>query len=186
MAKRGKTNWMLIIVVAVVIVAAALGYSLYYFYSSGSAEKGIVVCDPNNASSCLWQDHVHALVIISIDGKTQNLPLQKGSLNKVHTHEETNVIHWHSSLPWNPVDNEVTDKTDFMLSNSLKSIGVGLPEGGKLFVNRNGVWSFSSDYGNFVWEDRDILFVVRDNRNNQEVMTYLETSGISLPYLGAG
>ena len=73
-----KADWTPIILAVVIAAIAGLSYSLYIYYSSGSAEKGIVVCDPKDPGKCLWQDHVHALVVMSIDGKTKDLPLQKG------------------------------------------------------------------------------------------------------------
>lgn len=187
MKKKPKSNMKTAAIVSVIVVMlGALSYSLYSFYASGSAERGIIVCDPHNETSCIWQDHMHAMVIISVDGSVQNLPVEKGPLDKVHTHEERNILHWHSSLPYNPIDNELIDYSDFTLKNSLASIGLSLPEGGKLFAKRGGVWSFSSGYGDFRWGDNDIIYVAKDGRSNDEVMSYLGSSGISLPYLGAG
>lgn len=185
--KGKKKNWTTIITAVVLVVAAGLAYSVYSFYSSGSAEKGIVVCDPKDSSKCLWQDHMHALVIISVDGPTQNLPAQTGALNKVHTHDELNVIHWHSTLPYNPVKREVLDKTDLSLLNSLASVGLQLPEGGRLFVKPDGgYWRERNEYGGYVWDDKDILFVVKDSRSSDDVLAYLNSANINLPYLGAG
>lgn len=186
MVKRSKTNWTPIIVVAVVIVAAALGYSVYYFYSSGSAEQGIVVCNPQDPSECLWQDHIHALVLISIDGVVQDLPTEKGPLAEGHTHEERNVMHWHSSVPYDPVKREIIDKTSLTLESSLRSAGVELPEGGRLFVKKASAWERRAEYGGYVWSDRDIIFVAKDSRSDGETLAYLQAANINLPYLGAG
>lgn len=183
---KAKSGWTKIIIVVIVVAIAGLAYSLYAFYSSGAADRGIVVCNPNNATDCLWQDHMHALVIISVDGQTQDLPVERGPLDKAHTHEERNVIHWHSQLTYDPINDEVIDKSDFTISNSLNSVGFQLPEGGKLFVKRSDSWSFGSDYGSFVWTDKDLIYIAKDGRSNEEVMQFLETSGLSLPYLGAG
>ena len=188
MEKR-KNSWTPVIVVIVLVIAAGLGFSIYSFYSSGSAEKGIVVCDPNDSSKCLWQDHMHALVIVSADGVSniRNLPLERGGLDKAHTHEERNVIHWHSSLPYDPVKQEVLDKAPFMLSNSLASIGIGLPEDGKMFVKKkSGAWGQRAEYGSYVWEDNDIIFVTTDSATNEEIISELASSDIRLPYLGVG
>jgi len=187
--KKKKTNWISIIAVVVIAAVAGLGYSLYSFYSSGSAERGIVICDPENPSDCLWQDHMHFLVLISAGGAddVQNLPLEKGDLDKPHTHEERNVIHWHSSVPYDPVRQEAIDKSVFTLSASLASIGVEMPDGGKVFVKKKGgSWEYAQNQGGYVWDDSDIIFVTTDSSANEEIVSELEASGISLPYLGAG
>ncbi len=187
--KKGKRSWTLIVVVIVVVAVAGLAYSLYSFYASGAADVGIVICDPNNPSDCLWQDHMHAMVLMSNDGagNINNLPVERGNLDKAHTHEERNIIHWHSSLPYDPVKEEVIDKSPFMLSNSLASIGVDLPENGKAFVKKKGgAWEQRTEYGNYVWGDNDIIFVTTDASPADAIISELESSDIRLPYLGAG
>ncbi len=184
--KKRKFNWLPIIVLIVVAAIAGLSYSLYVFYSSGAAEKGIVVCDPQNPTDCLWQDHIHSLVIISIDGNVQDLPIEKGALDKAHTHEEKNILHWHNSLPYDPLKQEVIDKTPLTLKNSLNSIGVALPEGGRLFVKKSGSWNRITEYGEYVWSDGDIIFIAKDSRSDDEILAYLNFANINLPFLGAG
>ena len=176
------------IIVAITAVAG-LGYSLYSFYSSGAADRGIIICDPEDSSDCLWQDHMHFLVMISNDGvgDIQDLPLERGDLDRPHTHEERNVIHWHSSVPYDSAKQEVIDKSAFTLSASLASIGVEMPEGGKVFVKkRDGSWEYAQGQVEYVWDDGDIIFVTADSAANSDIVSDLDASGIVLPYLGAG
>ena len=176
---------MIVAIVAVVMIG--LIYSLHLFYSSGSAEEGIVVCNPENQNECLWQDHMHALVITSVNGLGPNLPLEKGDLNDVHTHEERNVIHWHSSLPYDPVAKRVLDTSVFKVSHAFESIGWQLPEDGILFVKKeNGNWEHIAEYGDYTWSDHDILYIANDGRTEEQIMNYLQKADIKLPYLGAG
>jgi hypothetical protein len=187
MGKRGSPILKYVVIGIVAIVAVIAGYSLNQYYSSGSAEQGIVVCNPDNPSECLWQDHMHVLVIISVNGSEMTLPIEKGDLNKAHTHEERNVIHLHSSIPYDPISRRVVDNSSFVISNSLAEIEMELPEGGMLFVKKeNGEWQQASEYGDYVWGDRDILFIVSDDRSADQVLADLKASNIQLPYLGAG
>lgn len=177
-------NWTPIIAIVVAVVVGALGYSLYSFYSSGTAERGIVVCNPNDPAECLWQDHIHALLLISVDGEAQDLPIEKGPLGKTHTHEERNVLHWHSSLKYDPARKEVVDKDDLTVRGSLDSVGVELPEGARIFVGKSGVWQKVGE--DYAWSDRDIIFVAKDSRSDQDILAELRAADIRFPYLGAG
>lgn len=186
--ERRKHDLKVLIIIAIVVVAiGALTYSLQVYYESGVAQKGIIVCDPNNPNVCLWQDHIHALVVSSVNGWGPNLPVEQGDLDKVHTHEERNILHWHSSLPYDPITQKVIDTSPLTLENSFKSIEVPLPEGAMLFVKNNGgQWGMVPEYGNYTWKDRDILYLVNDGRTQEQVLAYLQTANIELPYLGAG
>lgn len=179
----GKT---LVICAILAAVVAALAYSISFFYSSGSAEGGIVVCDPNNQTKCLWQDHIHVMVVMTVDGRQVDLPPGVGELNRPHTHDETNIIHWHASLPYDPATGKVLNDSDFHISNSLQSLGVEMPVGGRLFYDRGGAWKLAPDYYNFVWQDRDIVYILNDSRTDDAVLSYLGSANIQLPYLGAG
>lgn len=187
--KKNSSNLKFIILGVVVVAIAGLAYSLYSFYSSGSADEGIVVCNPDNPNECLWQDHIHALVLVSENGEETTLPIEKGDLSSAHTHEERNVIHWHSSLPYDPETKKAINPQPLMIGNSLESIGIDVPVNSRVFVRKEGGdWAKSSDTVDYVWDDRDTIYVVigEDERSDEEILSYLRLSNIQLPYLGAG
>lgn len=206
MVKGKKSGWKTyLIVLVVVVIAAGLGYTAYQYLLSGAGEGGIVVCNPQNPSECLWQAHMHALIIPSVCGDELRLPVEAGRLSKSHTHEEVNLLHWHDQLPYDPAKGEIIDKTSLMLGNSLGEIGVefnstcffgkcngdlcadGTQGMVKMFVKeKGGEWKENTQFRDYVWKDGDMVYISFDSRTSGEILQFLQATRFTFPFSGAG
>lgn len=71
-----------------------LSYSVATFYTTGG-ERGFVVCGD---AGCDLAVHWHAQLEMDMCGQTFNLPLEKGDLDKQHTHKERDRLHYHALI----------------------------------------------------------------------------------------
>lgn len=206
MAKRKKSNWKTyLIVAAVVVIAAGLGYTAYQYILPGAGEREIVVCNPQNPSECLWQAHIHALIIPYVCGEEMRLPVEAGRLSKSHTHEEKNLLHWHDQLPYDPESKEIIDKTSLTLGSSFDEIGVqfnstcffgkcngdlcsdGTQGTVKMFTKeKGGEWAENTQYRNYVWKGGDMIYISFDSRTSEEILQFLQATRFTFPFSGAG
>lgn len=189
----------------VIIILAVLGYSLYVYYQSGAAESGIIVCSENG--SCVWQAHIHAYIVPLVCGVEQKLPIEVNELSESHTHEEKNTIHFHASIPYDKARGEIIDKTPLKIGTFFDEIGVQLsnecfmgkcngdlcgaaPGTLKIFANTEKYWEKNRQWQevnvNYVWSDRDITYIVFDERSKEETLQQLNSARIEWPVLGVG
>ncbi|QQG39449.1 MAG: hypothetical protein HYS81_03620 [Candidatus Aenigmatarchaeota archaeon] len=184
-------------VLALILVGAiVIGYSLYVTYQSGAADRGVVTCTTDG--TCVWTQHIHAYVPVEICGERVDLGIDEGELGDVHTHKEENVIHLHTALPYDPQTHNVTNATQLRLGTFFDSIGTrfdrtgvldktngdACPDGTgtlKMFVNGRA----NEEYGQYVWSNRDVIFIAFDNRTADEIETELAENPIAFPTVGA-
>ena len=196
------------------LIIAVLAYSVSVYFSRGAATEGIVVCNPNDPTDCTWQAHIHALIVPVVCGEEIRFGTEVGLLNQSHTHEERNVLHWHDRLPYDSTQSKILDTTPLRLDNSFNSIGFSVDTSKcsgelKVFVNEENYWTKNTQWRkiegyiaagvaipppgkpspnswviDYVWSDREIIYMSFDNTTVQEVLDYLQTTQFSFPTLG--
>lgn len=194
---------------AVLLVAVAVSYSLFVVYSSGAAKRGVTVCV--SESECYWSAHIHAEVDIDLCGdKSYRFPIEKGSLDGPHTHEERNLIHFHERLRYDPATKEILDPGPLTLGAFFDAMEVpfdsskvldrqegdlrnGKPGSVKMFVSRNWVREElgqpHAEYRDFIWRDGDVITIVFDEKPAEAVAKEEQkasaefTPGLTLPII---
>ncbi len=187
-------------IVLTIVILAILGisYSLYVTLKSGAASRGVVVCPQED--KCFWQAHIHAYVPIRICNEDIRLPIEKGSLQRPHTHEEKNVIHWHDRLPYDNQRKKILQAAPLTLGAFFDELGIpfeddaifdkkngdqcpGGTEGSlKMFINGKQ----STAFRDHVWTDRQVIILVFDSRDPVDIESELQANPINFPALGRG
>ena len=203
MAKKKSSPTKYLIIFLVIGVAAILGYGVYSYFTSG-ADKGIIVCNPQNPNECYWQAHIHTYVMQNVCGDERKFDKEHGDLEEHHTHEETNIIHWHDRTAINKETGELDSSSltlgAFMEANDITFTGTCFYEycngdtcpdrsAGtmKMFVkNENGNWQQNEEYQNYVWQDKDIIYIAFDSRAPEEILEQLQQANMGFPILGTG
>lgn len=120
-AKR-KTRFSLFKLWPLLLIAALIATG-YYFYSqyqaSDVAEEGVVVCNKNR--ECEKSIHIHADLEVTICSQLYALDKDTGELADIHTHKESNTLHFHERLKSTP-SGEILDYSPLYLNNSVKSL----------------------------------------------------------------
>ncbi len=167
--------------VALLLLAViGLSYSIYIVYTSGAAQRGVIVC--TSANECYWSAHIHASAAINVCGdESYRFAVEKGPLNGPHTHEEKNLIHFHERLRIDPVTKEIYDpalltlgaffdamEVDFSADKILDKTNGDLCVGPgtlKMFVNGKP----SSAFRDYIWKDGDKIEIVFDERPSEAI-----------------
>ena len=200
--KKKKVKRSLILSV-IILAIVGLGYSVYIYQTAGAAERGIIVCSQEDPNLCYWQAHIHAFVMPMACGEEKVFPTEVGDLDKQHTHEEKNIIHWHSSVPYDKNKGKIIDESVLKLGTFFDSINVKFtdssfydysneqtcPAGSgrlKMFVSKNGVWQRNSEFRDYVWDDKDIIYITFDSSSDEKVLNLLTNSRLGFPTLGVG
>ena len=100
------------------LVIFGLSYSVATFYMGGG-ERGFVVCGDQG---CDLAVHWHSQLEMSVCGTTFNLPLEKGDLDKQHTHKERDRLHFHALLK-SDEDGKVLEPQKLRLGNLFDALG---------------------------------------------------------------
>lgn len=102
------------------VVLGFLAYHSYGQYKSSEIEtEGIIVCGKDG--TCEKSLHIHSALSVSICGKEQDLAKDRGELADIHTHKQSNVLHFHQRLKVTP-EGEVLDWTPLKLANAVESV----------------------------------------------------------------
>lgn len=134
-----------IITLLFVLALATVSISfLFAFHFTGEAsiksEEGIVFCQPENAppesQKCFFTAHWHMIFDVKICGETKIFPFETGELTKLHTHVETNKVHWHGLLPVDPFTKNITDFSDLKLGNIFSEL--------KIPISNEGIYNFKN------------------------------------------
>ncbi|MBI4091306.1 hypothetical protein HY419_00975 [candidate division WWE3 bacterium] len=195
MAKRIKE---LLILAVVALVSGIVGYSLLVTINSGALKSGVVTCLEDGR--CFWTAHIHTYIAASACGEEKLLPAEVGPLAKVHTHEEQNVFHWHDRLPYDLNKKEITDTKALTLGSSFSDVGIAFDKGGAFDLKdgdkcpdgKEGQWKMfvngkqSDKFRDYVWQDRDIIILIFDDRSPSEIEESLRINPIKFPALGRG
>lgn len=159
MAKKFRKKILLALILASVILLVATGfYSYRRFKESGFEEEGFVVC--NKEDVCEKSVHIHATLNVSICGENKNLPKETGRLNRVHTHKEQNLLHFHERLRVSPQTQELINPEPLTIKAAIREIlKIELPDQcpdgkpGKLKLTVNG--EPQGKIPDYVWKDGD-------------------------------
>ncbi len=186
-----------IVLTIVALAILGIGYSLYATIKSGAASRGVVVCTNDQ---CFWQAHIHAYVPIKICNEDVRLPIEKGSLQRSHTHEEKNVIHWHDRLPYENQQKKILQATPLTLGAFFDELSIPFAND-VTFDKRNGdqcpdgtlaSWKMlvngkqSTASRDHVWTDRQVIVLVFDSSSPAEIEFELQANPIKFPALGRG
>ncbi len=199
----GSKKYFLVLIT--ILVVGVLGYGLYSYYTSGAKEQGIIVCNPQNPDECYWQAHIHTFVIQEVCGESKAFPKEHGELEEDHTHEETNIIHWHDRIMIEKQTGELVDISALTLGAYFDSVGVTLsdtclydkcngdtcPDGSvgtvRMFVkHKDGGWEQSMKFDDYVWDYGDLIHISFDNKTSEEILEGLKESEIKFPIIGTG
>src|SRR3989338_1027850 len=186
----------LAIILIIATVVGIVSYSLIVTLRSGALKSGVVTCLDNG--QCFWTAHVHSYVVIKACGEEKILPTEVGSLSKVHTHEEQNVFHWHDRLPYDNDKKEILDTKPLTLGTSFDEIEItfdkgkvfDLTDGDSCTNGKAGSWKMfvngqsSEKFREYIWQDKDVIVFVFDDRSSSEVGQELKSNPISFPTLG--
>ncbi len=157
----------LLVGVAIGAGAVGLAYSLGVYYQGGG-ERGFVVC---TAQGCDLAVHWHSELEMSACGKPYHLPLERGDLNRQHTHKEQDRLHFHAVIKTNEAGSELLEPEKLRLGELFDQLklrftktcflehctGDPCPDGrpGALTVTVNGVPN--PDLSDYVWKDGDTI-----------------------------
>lgn len=129
------------------------------------SEKPLVICQPPNAppeqpssaeatagrQECLWTAHIHAHIGVFQDGKKIPLNFEQGKLERVHTHSDSHILHWHGLIAVDPETKEVKDWSQFSMLQLLKDLGLSVEDGPQIILNGKEV-----DLSH-IWQDGDTI-----------------------------
>ncbi|MBI4176098.1 MAG: GAP family protein [Candidatus Aenigmarchaeota archaeon] len=199
--RKGKHVRRATVLSLVVLGIMGLVYSLYITQTSGAAAQGITVCV--SPEECYWTAHVHTEVDVEICGEDIRLPIETGRLDRPHTHEEKNLIHWHDRLPMDPATKRILNTEPLTLGAFFDELQVplsetqvmdkengdlcpnGQPGTLKAFVNG----APAEDIREYVWKDGDKVAIVFDERPAETIAsalpgaTVFQSPEISLPII---
>lgn len=155
-------RWSNIFLIAFVIIGLIAFFYVANRFSGGekgvTTEKPITTCQPENAppdkQKCYYTAHPHFTLNLQVNGQKQDLPFEKGDLQKPHTHAEKNKIHWHATLSVDPQSKKVTDYSPLKLSAVLDELGVQYQGKNVIVVVNNQAKPVEIDY---IWQDGDAI-----------------------------
>ena len=195
--KKAKLKTGIVLTVDILVILG-IGYSLYVTLKSGAASRGVVVCPQEGR--CFWQAHIHAYIPIMMCGEDIRLPIEKGSLQGPHTHEEKNVVHWHDRLPYDNQQKNIFQAKPLTLGVFFDELGIPFANDA-LFDRKNGdecpdgtlaSWKMfvngkqSQVLRDHVWTDRQVIALVFDSRSSSDIEAELQANPIKFPSLGRG
>lgn len=177
--KEVRTNIIILLFVLATVIIFVSYLATHFTGETGiKSDKGITFCQPENAppteQKCYFTAHWHVhFDTIKICDQTKIFPYETGDLQKLHTHVETNKIHWHGFLPVNPVTKQITDESQLKLSNLFAELKIPIaPDGIYNFKNGNRCPSGrvgslkilingaeQKDFLNYIWKDGDHIVI---------------------------
>lgn len=89
---RSRRRWLWL---AIIAGLAILGYGLIY-QQTAEPEENFVLCKDGR---CLWSAHIHADLFVTRCEERIALTKEEGPVDAVHTHKESDRIHWHKTIP---------------------------------------------------------------------------------------
>ncbi len=176
--KEVRTNIIILLFVLATVIIFVSYLATHFTGETGiKSDKGITFCQPENApqdqQKCYFTAHWHVHADIKVCNETKLLPYETGDLGKLHTHVETNKIHWHGLLPVDPVTKKITDYSQMKMSNLFLELkvpvaadriydfknGATCPDGriGNLKVSVNG--QEQKDFLNYILKDGDHISI---------------------------
>lgn len=154
-----RSNRLKNILTLLIIFAAIVGFfSITKLLGSGEkvqSEKPFVICQQQNAppeqQKCFWTAHIHATVKVSKSNGQIPIGFEKGALEGMHTHAETNRIHWHGLIPVDPKTREATDWSVLKVEKIPGDFKLSIQRTSKFIVNGKEVDP------SYIWTDGDTI-----------------------------
>jgi len=139
--KEVRTNILILLFVLATVIIFVSYLATHFTGETGiRSDKGITFCQPENAppdqQKCFFTAHWHMHADIKICGEPKVLSYETGDLEKLHTHVETNKVHWHGLLPVSPTTKEVTDYSQMKMSNLFSEL--------KVPISNSGIYDFEN------------------------------------------
>lgn len=141
--KREVRINILVLVFSLALIIISISYLAAHFTGESGieSEKELIFCQPENAPSdqqkCYFTAHWHTQFDVKICDETKLLAYETGDLVKLHTHVETDKVHWHGLLPVDPKTKETTDYSDLQLRNVFAQLKVPITEN-EVYGYKNG------------------------------------------------
>lgn len=150
------------ILILVVLLVIGFFYVARLFSGEGgiTSDKPVVFCIPENSppdkQECYYTAHDHFQLSVFLGGKEQNIKFEEGDLEEGHTHAQKNKIHWHSTLPVDPLTKQVNNWSEHSVSAALQELGFVYPDKRATLIVNGQV----EEKGlNYIWEDGDVIEV---------------------------
>jgi hypothetical protein len=139
--KEVRTNIVILLFVLATVIIFVSYLATHFTGETGiKSDKGIIFCQPENAppaeQKCYFTMHWHVHADIKVCDETKIFPYETGDLETLHTHVETNKIHWHGLLPVDPVTRAVTDYSQMKMSILFSEL--------KVPISNNGIYDFKN------------------------------------------
>lgn len=127
--KEIRANIVILLFVAATVIIFVSYLATHFTGETGiRSDKGITFCQPENAppdqQKCFFTAHWHVHADIKVCGEKKLFSYETGDLKKLHTHVETNKVHWHGLLPAVPITKEITDYSQMKMSNLFAELKV--------------------------------------------------------------
>ncbi len=139
--KEVRINIVILLFVLATVIIFVSYLATHFTGETGiRSDKGITFCQPirqaqgkpknppPDQQKCFFTAHWHTQFDVKICDETKLLPYETGDLVKLHTHVETDKVHWHGLLPVDPKTKEVTDYSDLQLRNVFAQLKVPVTE----------------------------------------------------------
>lgn len=140
--KEIRANILILLFVLAAVIIFVSYLATHFTGETGiKSDKGITFCQPENAppeqQKCFFTAHWHVHTDIKVCGEPKVLSYETGDLEKLHTHVETNKVHWHGLLPVDPVTRSITDDSQMKMSNLFSELKVPVATDG-IYAFKNG------------------------------------------------
>ncbi len=176
--KEVRTNIIILLFALTLMVIFASYLATHFTGESGiKSEQGLTFCQPEDAppeqQRCYFTAHWHTFFDVKICGQPRVLPFETGDLLRLHTHVETNKVHWHGLLPVDPFTKQITDFSGLRLRNVFEELKIpvanggiyGFKDGDRCPDGRPGRWRIlvndeeASEGMNYVLKDKDRIIM---------------------------
>ena len=133
-SKREVRTNIIILVFALALIVVSISYLAAHFTGESGieSERELTFCQPENAppdqQKCYFTAHWHINFDVKICDETKLLAYETGDLKELHTHVETDKVHWHGLLPVDPKTKEITDYSSLQLKSVLAQLKAPITE----------------------------------------------------------
>jgi hypothetical protein len=171
--KEIRANILILLFVLATVIIFVSYLATHFTGETGiKSDKGIAFCQPENAppdqQKCFFTAHWHVHADIKICSEPKILSYETGDLEKLHTHVETNKVHWHGLLQTDPITKEITDYSQMKMSNLFAEL--------KVPVANNGIYNFKN--GDTCPDGRTgNLEVLVNGQDQQDFLNYILKDG---------
>ena len=107
-------------IIVAFLVVGLLAFSVQHYYerTEETGEREFFCA----GEECFVTMHIHSDVEFDLCGEDFNLGREEAQLDEVHTHKESNLLHWHAPLSADPQTQEILDYSNLTLENTFASL----------------------------------------------------------------